>query len=62
MPSTSSVLPHTGAVTEQANLVATTLHRTTEDLCVCLSDRIGTLQGIHTVETALTLRQIKQFA
>ncbi|QPL96418.1 AsnC family transcriptional regulator [Streptomyces clavuligerus] len=50
-----------GAVTGQANLVATTLHRTTEDLCVCLSDRIGTLQGIHTVETALTLRQIKQF-
>ncbi|MEU5979816.1 AsnC family transcriptional regulator [Streptomyces sp. NPDC047315] len=50
-----------GAVTGQANLVATTLHRTTDELYAYLGGRIGVLPGVHTVETALTLRQVKQF-
>lgn len=47
------------AVTGTANIVAATLHRDGPALYEYLSRRIGTLEGVRTVETALTLRQVK---
>ncbi|MEU2283017.1 Lrp/AsnC family transcriptional regulator [Streptomyces sp. NPDC013178] len=48
------------ATTGQANIVAATLHRSTGDLYTYLSDKIGALDGVRSVETALTLREVKQ--
>ena len=48
------------ATTGQANFVAATLHPSTGDLYTYLSDKIGALDGVHSVETALTLREVKQ--
>ncbi|MEU6352499.1 Lrp/AsnC family transcriptional regulator [Streptomyces sp. NPDC047072] len=47
------------AVTGQANMVASVLVPDTEGLYRYLSERIGALDGIQSVETSLTLRQIK---
>ena len=48
-----------GAVTGPANIVLSLICRTTGDLYAYLSDKIGGLTGVHTVETALTLRRVK---
>lgn len=48
-----------GAVTGQANLAVSVLCRTTGDLYAYLSERIGALAGVRTVETTLTLRRVK---
>ncbi|WP_232838346.1 Lrp/AsnC family transcriptional regulator [Streptomyces geranii] len=48
------------ATTGQANLVASVGCPSTAALYTYLSERIGALEGVQTVETALTLRQIKQ--
>ncbi|MGC5565417.1 Lrp/AsnC family transcriptional regulator [Streptomyces sp. FR-108] len=48
------------AVTGQANIVAAVLCRDTGALYTYLSERIGALDGVQAVETALTLRQVKQ--
>lgn len=48
------------AITGQANIVADTLFRSTDDLYVYLSDKIGALDGVHFVESTLTLRQVKE--
>ncbi|MEV7063176.1 Lrp/AsnC family transcriptional regulator [Streptomyces collinus] len=50
------------ATTGQANIVAATLHPSTGDLYAYLSDTIGALDGVRSVETTLTLRQVKQLA
>ncbi|MFF8908730.1 Lrp/AsnC family transcriptional regulator [Streptomyces olivaceoviridis] len=50
------------ATTGQANIVAATLHAGTGDLYTYLSDKIGALDGVRSVETALTLREVKQLA
>ncbi|MFC8142820.1 Lrp/AsnC family transcriptional regulator [Streptomyces paradoxus] len=50
------------ATTGRANVVAATLHPGTGDLCTYLSDKIGALEGVNSVETALTLREVKQLA
>ncbi|MEU8909252.1 Lrp/AsnC family transcriptional regulator [Streptomyces mirabilis] len=48
------------ATTGQANIVAATLHPSTGDLYTYLSEKIGALDGVHSIETALTLREVKQ--
>ncbi|MEU6258510.1 Lrp/AsnC family transcriptional regulator [Streptomyces sp. NPDC047043] len=48
------------ATTGQANIVAATLHPSTGELYTYLSDKIGALDGVRSVETALTLREVKQ--
>ncbi|MEU6377228.1 Lrp/AsnC family transcriptional regulator [Streptomyces sp. NPDC046909] len=48
------------AITGQANLVAAVLCRSTGDLYAYLSEKIGALDGVRSVETTLTLRQVKQ--
>jgi DNA-binding Lrp family transcriptional regulator len=48
------------AVTGQANIVAATVHNGTNNLYTYLSDKIGVLEGVRSVETALTLREVKQ--
>ncbi|MET8978217.1 winged helix-turn-helix transcriptional regulator [Streptomyces sp. NPDC004539] len=48
------------ATTGSANLVAATQHRSGASLYSYLSERIGALEGVYSVETALTLRQVKQ--
>ncbi|MFI6808714.1 Lrp/AsnC family transcriptional regulator [Streptomyces luteogriseus] len=48
------------AITGQANIVAATLHPNTGDLYTYLSDKIGALDGVRSVETALTMREVKQ--
>jgi DNA-binding Lrp family transcriptional regulator len=48
------------ATTGQANIVAATLHPSTGDLYGYLSDKIGALDGVRSIETALTLREVKQ--
>lgn len=48
------------ATTGQANLVASVLSPDTGQLYRYLSEKIGALDGVQTVETALTLRRIKQ--
>ncbi|GAA2295052.1 Lrp/AsnC family transcriptional regulator [Streptomyces hawaiiensis] len=48
------------ATTGRANIVAATLHPSTGDLYTYLSDRIGALEGVRSIETALTLREVKQ--
>ncbi|WP_416971018.1 Lrp/AsnC family transcriptional regulator [Streptomyces sp. 4F14] len=50
------------AITGPANIVAATLHRSSADLYQYLSEKIGALEGVHSVETALTLRQVKQLS
>jgi DNA-binding Lrp family transcriptional regulator len=50
------------AVTGQANLVAAVLCHSTGDLYTYLSEKIGALDGVQSVETTLTLRQVKQLA
>ncbi|PNG19971.1 Lrp/AsnC family transcriptional regulator [Streptomyces cahuitamycinicus] len=50
------------ATTGQANIVAATLHTGTGDLYTYLSDTVGALDGVRSVETALTLREVKQLA
>ncbi len=49
------------ATTGQANVVAATLHRDTAELYTYLSDRIGALEGVQSIETALILRQVKEY-
>ncbi|MFF5960727.1 Lrp/AsnC family transcriptional regulator [Streptomyces luteogriseus] len=48
------------AVTGQADIVAATLHPNTGDLYTYLSDRIAALDGVRSVETALTTREVEQ--
>jgi DNA-binding Lrp family transcriptional regulator len=48
------------ATTGQANLVAAVLCRGTGELYTYLSEKIGALEGVQSVETTLTLRQVKQ--
>ncbi len=48
------------AVTGPRNLVAVCLLRTTGDLYRYLSEKVGVLEGVHHVETAPILRQVKQ--
>ncbi|GAA1247612.1 Lrp/AsnC family transcriptional regulator [Streptomyces javensis] len=48
------------ATTGQANIVAATLHADVGGLYTYLSDKIGALDGVHSIETALTLREVKQ--
>jgi DNA-binding Lrp family transcriptional regulator len=48
------------ATTGQANVVAAVLCRGTGDLYTYLSEKIGALDGVRSVETTLTLRQVKQ--
>ncbi|MEV0218526.1 Lrp/AsnC family transcriptional regulator [Streptomyces sp. NPDC050704] len=48
------------AVTGQANLVASVAGSSTGELYTYLSEKIGVLDGVQTVETALTLRKVKQ--
>ncbi|MPY64015.1 Lrp/AsnC family transcriptional regulator [Streptomyces spongiae] len=48
------------ATTGQANLVAAVLARDTGSLYTYLSERVGALDGVRSVETHLTLRQVKQ--
>nr|WP_277349482.1 Lrp/AsnC family transcriptional regulator [Streptomyces sp. S3(2020)] len=48
------------AITGQANLVVSVLCRGTGELYAYLSEKIGALQGVQSVETTLTLRQVKQ--
>ncbi|WP_330351301.1 Lrp/AsnC family transcriptional regulator [Streptomyces sp. NBC_00582] len=50
------------ATTGQANIVAATLHAGTGDLYTYLSDKIGALDGVQSVETALAMREVKQLA
>ncbi|WP_460070913.1 Lrp/AsnC family transcriptional regulator [Streptomyces sp. YKOK-I1] len=50
------------ATTGQANLFAATLHTGPGALYAYLSERIGALAGVRSVETLLTLRQVKQLA
>ncbi|MEE4592543.1 Lrp/AsnC family transcriptional regulator [Streptomyces sp. DSM 41524] len=48
------------ATTGQANIVAATLHADAGGLYTYLSSKIGALDGVHSIETALTLREVKQ--
>ncbi|MFI9169183.1 Lrp/AsnC family transcriptional regulator [Streptomyces lincolnensis] len=48
------------ATTGQANIVATAHFRSPDELYTYLSERIGALDGIQAVESALILRQVKQ--
>lgn len=48
------------ATTGQANLVASVISSSIGELYAYLSEKIGVLDGVQTVETALTLRQVKQ--
>ncbi|MFJ9587799.1 Lrp/AsnC family transcriptional regulator [Streptomyces acidicola] len=48
------------ATTGLANLVAFALFRSPEHLYAYLNDKIGVLDGIHSAETTLILRQVKQ--
>ncbi|MFF4397265.1 Lrp/AsnC family transcriptional regulator [Streptomyces sp. NPDC001480] len=50
------------ATTGQANIVAATLHPSTGALYTYLSDKIGALDGVRSVETTLALREVKQLA
>jgi DNA-binding Lrp family transcriptional regulator len=50
------------ATTGQANIVAATLHPGTGDVYTYLSDRIGALDGVRSVETTLSLREVKQLS
>ncbi|MFJ8110641.1 Lrp/AsnC family transcriptional regulator [Streptomyces sp. NPDC096132] len=50
------------ATTGRANLVAATLHTDPGALYAYLSERIGALEGVRSVETLLMLRQVKQLA
>jgi DNA-binding Lrp family transcriptional regulator len=47
------------ATTGQANLVASVAGSSTGELYTYLSEKIGVLDGVQTVETALTLRRVK---
>ncbi|WP_329907582.1 Lrp/AsnC family transcriptional regulator [Streptomyces sp. SP18BB07] len=51
-----------GATTGQANVVATVAGPSTGELYTYLSEKIGGLDGVQAVETALTLRHVKQLA
>ncbi|MEU6375427.1 Lrp/AsnC family transcriptional regulator [Streptomyces sp. NPDC046909] len=53
---------YAAATTGQANIFAATLHRSSGDLYTYLSDKIGALDGVHSAETVLTLRQVKQLS
>ncbi|MEU0725083.1 Lrp/AsnC family transcriptional regulator [Streptomyces sp. NPDC006140] len=55
-------VPFAAAVTGQANIFAASLHRSAGDLYTYLSEKIGALEGVQSVETALTLRRIKQLS
>ena len=48
------------ATTGQANLVASVAGSSTGELYTYLSEKIGGLDGVQAVETALILRQVKQ--
>ncbi|MFE7834592.1 Lrp/AsnC family transcriptional regulator [Streptomyces sp. NPDC057474] len=48
------------ATTGPANVVASVLNRSTGELYRYLSEKIGALEGVRSVETTLTLRQVKQ--
>ncbi|MCD7439273.1 Lrp/AsnC family transcriptional regulator [Streptomyces lincolnensis] len=50
------------ATTGRANLVAATLHRSGAELYAYLSEKIGALEGVQSVETVLTLRRVKQLS
>ncbi|MFV2178261.1 Lrp/AsnC family transcriptional regulator [Actinomadura sp. LOL_016] len=47
------------AVTGRANLAVLVLCRTTADLYAYLSEKLGALSGVQSVETTLTLRRVK---
>lgn len=48
------------AITGDRNLVASVASPGISELYTYLSEKIGALEGVHSVETALTLRQVKQ--
>ncbi len=48
------------AITGEAGIVAATVYRNSE--ATILSEKIGALDGVQAVETALTLRLVKQLA
>lgn len=48
------------AVTGRANIVVSARFRSSDHLYAYLSERIGALDGVQAVETALALRQVKQ--
>lgn len=50
------------ATTGQANIVAATVYRNSADLYTYLSEKIGALDGVQAVETALTLRKVKELS
>lgn len=50
------------AITGQAGIVASTVYRNSGELYTYLSEKIGALDGVQAVETALTLRLVKQLA
>ncbi|MEU0189380.1 hypothetical protein ABZ250_05880 [Streptomyces afghaniensis] len=50
------------ATTGQANIVAATLHPGTGDVYTYLSDKVGALDGVRSVETTLSLREVKQLS
>ncbi|WP_328752780.1 Lrp/AsnC ligand binding domain-containing protein [Streptomyces sp. NBC_00285] len=60
MPTEHHEVSFAGATTGQADLVATVTTSSTSELYTYLSERIGGLDGVQTVETALTLRHVKQ--
>ncbi|RMB85958.1 Lrp/AsnC family transcriptional regulator [Streptomyces shenzhenensis] len=47
------------AVSGRANIMASVLCRTTEELFAYLADRVGSIQGVQAVEAVPTLREIK---
>ncbi len=49
-----------GATTGQANLVAPVASPSTSELHTYLSEKIGGIDGVQAMETALTLRHVKQ--
>ncbi|MEU4202098.1 Lrp/AsnC family transcriptional regulator [Streptomyces sp. NPDC045470] len=52
----------TAAVTGPANLVANGIFRTPADLYAYIDQNLGTLPGIHSIDTAPTLHEVKRLA
>jgi hypothetical protein len=57
----SALAGHRAVRFAAANLTVSVLCRTTRDPYAYLSDRIGALAGVQTVDTALVLRRVKVF-
>ncbi|MFD7604794.1 hypothetical protein [Streptomyces mirabilis] len=53
---------HTREPIRRAGRQASTVHRNSAELYTYLSEKIGALDGVQAVETALTLRLVKQLA